>query len=214
MLMRSPLARERRRPAGFIVPCAPTLRETAPSGPQWIHEIKHDGFRIIARKEGDRVRLWSRNGLDWSADLAAITAGLRALPVDRLVIDGEAVAHCPQGLPDFHGLLGDGAAGACLFAFDLLSIDGEDLRRLPTLERKARLSKLLRMGPAPVRYVEHIEGDGPEVYRHAARLGLEGVVSKRRDAGYKSGRCHSWLKVRNPSYERVNARPDPSDTAS
>jgi bifunctional non-homologous end joining protein LigD len=181
MLMRSPLARERRRPAGFVVPCAPTLRETAPSGPQWIHEIKHDGFRIIARKEGGRVRLWSRNGLDWSADLAAITVSLRALPADRLVIDGEAVAHCAEGLPDFHGLLGDGAADACLFAFDVLSIDGEDLRRLQTLERKAQFAKLLRKAPAAIRYVEHMEGDGPEIYRHATRLGLEGIVSKRRE---------------------------------
>jgi bifunctional non-homologous end joining protein LigD len=158
MLMRSPLARERRRPAGFIVPCAPTLRETAPSGPQWIHEIKHDGMRLIARKDGQRVRLWSRNGLDWSADLAAIAAGLRALPIDQLVIDGEAVAHCAEGLPDFHGLLGDGAASATLFAFDFLLIDGEDLRRRPTLERKARLAKLLRKAPAAIRYVEHLEG--------------------------------------------------------
>jgi bifunctional non-homologous end joining protein LigD len=159
-------------------------------------------MRLVARKDGDRVRLWSRNGLDWSADLDAIAASLRSLPTDQLVIDGEAVAHCPEGLPDFHGLLGNGAGSAVLFAFDLLMIGDEDLRRLPTLDRKARLAKLLRKAPAAIRYVEHLEGDGPEIYRHAARLGLEGIISKRRDAGYKSGRCQSWLKVRNLAYER------------
>jgi bifunctional non-homologous end joining protein LigD len=203
MLMRSPLARERKRPAGFILPCAPTLLETPPAGPRWIHEIKHDGFRIVARKDGDRVRLWSRNGRDWTGDLVAIAAALRRLGAEQLVLDGEAVAHCSEGLPDFHSLLSlDGAAGACLFAFDLLMLAGEDLRRLPLEERKAWLARLLRKAPAAVRLVEHLDGEGPEIYRHACALGLEGIVSKRRDLGYKSGRSHSWVKVRNPAYVR------------
>lgn len=116
-----PLARERRRPAGFIVPCAPTLADKPPSGPQWVHEIKHDGYRIIARKDGDKVRLWSRNGRDWSREFAAVAEAIRALKVEQIVIDGEAMAHCPKGLPDFHELRsGDRAGDACLFAFDLL----------------------------------------------------------------------------------------------
>jgi bifunctional non-homologous end joining protein LigD len=144
MLMRSPLARERKRPAGFIVPCAPTLSDKAPSGPQWIHEIKHDGYRIIAFKSGDKVRLWSRNGRDWSREFAAIAECLGAVEADELVIDGEACAHCPEGLPDFHGLRSDGGASACLFAFDLLRADGQDLRPLPLEERRARLRTTLR----------------------------------------------------------------------
>ena len=100
MLMRSPLARERRRPAGFFKPCQPILAERAPSGPLWLHEIKHDGYRIIARKDGGDVRLWSRNGLDWSRNMTAIAEALKALPVERVVLDGEAVAHCADGFPD------------------------------------------------------------------------------------------------------------------
>jgi hypothetical protein len=107
MLMRSPLARERRRPAGFIKPFQPTLSDTVPSGPLWLHEIKHDGYRILARKEGDRVRLWSRNGRDWSREFTAIAEALRGLP--DCVIDGEACAHCEEGWPDFWQLRGGGS---------------------------------------------------------------------------------------------------------
>jgi bifunctional non-homologous end joining protein LigD len=92
MLMPSRLARDRRQPPGFIHPI----------GPGWIHELKHDDFRIIAHKDGDKVRLWSRNGRDWSAEMVAITTAVLALPFARIVVDGEAVAHCPKGLPHFH----------------------------------------------------------------------------------------------------------------
>jgi bifunctional non-homologous end joining protein LigD len=98
MLMRSPLARERRSPPGFIRPALPVLAMRMPDGDGWIHEVKHDGFRIVARKNGDEVRLWSRNGRNWSADFLAITAAVMALPVTRIALDGEAVAHCPEGM--------------------------------------------------------------------------------------------------------------------
>src|SRR5829696_5431682 len=202
MLMRSPLARERRRPAGFIKPCQPTLSDTAPSGPQWIHEIKHDGYRIIACKSGDRVRLWSRNGRDWSRDFLAVTEALAALTTDEIVLDGEAMAHCKDGWPDFHGLRShEGVAGACLFAFDLLRLNGEDLRPLPLEERRARLKKVLE-GAGALCFSEHLEGDGQAIFRHACALGLEGIVSKRRDSRYRSGRSLTWLKIKNPAYER------------
>src|SRR3954470_1336127 len=96
MLIRSPLARDRRSPPGFIQPCQPTLSETVPTGPEWIHELKHDGFRLMVLKDGDRVRLWSRNGRDWSLNLLAITAAVRALPFARIMIDGEALALKPR----------------------------------------------------------------------------------------------------------------------
>jgi ATP-dependent DNA ligase len=142
MLMRSPLARERRRPAGFIQPCRPTLSDTVPSGPLWLHEIKHDGYRIIACKTGQQVRLWSRNGRDWSKEFLAVT---EALHVEEIVLDGEAMAHCPDGLPDFHGLRsGDDGAAACLYAFDLLRLNGEDRRPLALEERRVWLRKALK----------------------------------------------------------------------
>jgi hypothetical protein len=96
MLMRSPLARDKRRPPGFIRPAQPVLATKVPTGDGWIHELKHDGFRIVALKYGDEVRLWSRNGRNWSGDFLAITAAVMALPATRIVLDGEAVAHCPQ----------------------------------------------------------------------------------------------------------------------
>ena len=199
MLMRAPLARERRRPAGFILPCQPTLSGTVPSGPLWLHEIKHDGYRILVRKEGDRVRLWSRNGRDWSREFTALTEALRNLP--DCVIDGEACAHCEEGWPDFWQLRGRGS-GACFFAFDLLMLAGEDWRQRPLLQRKAGLKRLLGRRKRVLRYVEHLEGGGAEMFEHVCSLGLEGIVSKRRDGRYRSGRSRGWLKVKNPDYER------------
>src|SRR4051812_11243551 len=112
MLMRSPLARDRRRPPGFILPAKPVVSNRVPVGENWIHELKHDGYRLQARKERDQVQLWSRNGRDWTAEFVAIVAALQAIPGD-FVLDGEAVAHCEAGLPDFHRLMArDGQASA------------------------------------------------------------------------------------------------------
>jgi bifunctional non-homologous end joining protein LigD len=203
MLTRSPLARDRRRPPGFIRPCQPVLAPKVPADDGWLHELKHDGFRIIAHKDGDDVRLWSRNGPDWSVEFAAITGDVSVLPFHRIVIDGEAVAHCPEGLPDFHRLLGPGCATACLYAFDLLHVGQDDVRRLELVERRALLRKYTaRAGPA-ILYSEHMDAANGEVmFRHACRLGLEGVVSKRATSRYKSGRCDAWRKVKNPEYVR------------
>jgi bifunctional non-homologous end joining protein LigD len=164
--------------------------------------LKHDGFRIIARKQGESVRLWSRNGRDWSVEFVVIVAALRDLP-GSFVLDGEAVAHCPEGLPDFHRLLSDeGQKSACLYAFDLLHLDTTDLRRTELVGRRAMLGKLLRKaGPALI-FSEHMDGaDGEAMFRHACKLGLEGIISKRLDKPYLSGRCQQWRKVKNPAYE-------------
>jgi hypothetical protein len=105
MLMRSPLTRDRRSAPGFILPCQPTLSDRIPTGPEWLHEIKHDGDRTPARKDGGTVRLWSRNSRDWwSRAFLSVIAALQALPPAQIVLDGEAMAHCDEGLPDFHGL--------------------------------------------------------------------------------------------------------------
>ena len=168
-------------PAAFIPPCQPLLADRVPSGDGWLHELKHDGFRIIARKEGDHVRLWSRNGRDWSAEFVAITAALRELPAD-FVLDGEAVAHCSAGLPDFHGLLGrEGQRTACLYAFDLLHLRVTDLRPVELVGRRAMLKKLIRRAAPVLIFSEHMDAaDGERMFRHACALGLEGIVSKRR----------------------------------
>jgi bifunctional non-homologous end joining protein LigD len=138
--------------------------------------------------------LWSRNGRNWTSAFPAIVQALEALP-DRVVLDGEAVAHCDQGLPDFYGLRSRyGGDSACMYVFDVLFVGDRDLRRLPLIERKQELSRLL--GGA-------IEGDGRAVFEHACRLGLEGIVSKRRDAPYRSGRDPNWRKIKCQVYERA-----------
>jgi bifunctional non-homologous end joining protein LigD len=120
MLMRSPLARDRRQPPGFVRPCKPVLSLKVPTGPGWIHELKHDGFSIIAHKDEDVVRLWSRNGRDWSAEFAAITTAIMALPVTR-DHPGRRRGRALPGVPDLNALLGrHGCATACFYAFDLL----------------------------------------------------------------------------------------------
>jgi bifunctional non-homologous end joining protein LigD len=149
------------------------------------------------------VRLWSRNGRDWSVEFAVITHALRQLP-DDVVLDGEAVAHCDEGLPDFNALLGrHGCARAVLFAFDLLMVGRDDLRPLPLSIRKEALAAALQSPPAAIRCVEHLDGQhGPAAFSAACMMGLEGIVSKRVESRYRSGRCASWRKVRNPAYER------------
>jgi bifunctional non-homologous end joining protein LigD len=211
MLMRtSPrLARDRRRPEGFIPTSQPVLHTEVPTGPEWIHELKHDGFRILARKDGDRVRLWSRQGVEWTKAFPAITAAVAALPVESVILDGEAMAHCEEGLPDFNRLLSAERAGACYFAFDLLMVDGEDLRLCPLEERRTRLMSIFQTNKSgeeidtAIRLSEHMEGpDGPALFRHACAMNLEGIVSKRKDRAYKSGRCPHWRKIKNPDYAR------------
>ena len=127
-----------------------------------------------------------------------------ALPFPRIVLDGEAVAHCPKGLPDFHALLSrSGAAAACLYAFDLLHVGRDDLRRYELVERRALLRKYTaKAEPAIATASTWKVTNGEAMFRHACRLGLEGVVSKRATSRYKSGRCDAWPKVKNPGYER------------
>jgi bifunctional non-homologous end joining protein LigD len=211
MLMRTPTRwtrPKRLRPPGFIVPCQPILARAVPAGDGWLHELKHDGFRIIAYKDGDRVWLWSRNGRDWSAEFVAITAAVRALPFQRVMLDGEAVTHClDDGWPDFHRLLsGDGQARACFYAFDMLWLEATDLRGVELIGRRRVLAKALKKAGSALRFSEHLEGAaGEAMFRHACAMGLEGIVSKRADSRYKSGRCLSWVKVKNPAYVRLGA---------
>src|SRR3954452_2746735 len=171
MLMRTPsrwAQPKRLRPPGFIVPCQPTLADRAPKADGWVHELKHDGFRILAFKDGDKVRLWSRNGRDWSSEFVCITGAMHALPFNRIMIDGEAIAHClDDGLPDFHHLLGtDGQARACLYAFDLLLLEAQDVRGAELLERRRMLQKALKKAGTALRFSEHLAGvDGEAVSR-------------------------------------------------
>ena len=190
---------KRSLPLGFIVPAQPIERETPPAGPDWVHEVKHDGYRMIVRKGGAVVRLFTRNGHDWSGRFPAITEAAARLKADTFTIDGEAVVIGPDGLTDFEALRRRGAGDvAVLYAFDLMELDGDDLRSLPIETRRATLASLSRQRGA-VRFSEHILGKGPDVFAHACRLGAEGIVSKRLGSPYRSGPCSTWIKVRNPA---------------
>jgi bifunctional non-homologous end joining protein LigD len=185
-------------PGGFIAPCLPTKTDELPSGGLWIHEIKHDGFRIIARKTGAQVRLYSRPGNDLTRRFPLIVETLTRLRSRSCIIDGEAVACDDNGVASFDLVRHQRAHGSIfLYAFDLIELNGDDLRRDPLAVRKATLASILAKASSGIRFNEHIEGDGPTVFAHACKLGLEGIVSKRKDSAYRSGRSPDWLKMKN-----------------
>jgi ATP-dependent DNA ligase len=168
-------------PAGFVAPCLPTKAPT-PSGAEWLHEIKHDGFRIIARKNGEPVKLYSRPGNDLTDRFPLIVEALAKLRSRSCIIDGEAVACGDDGISSFDRIrYRHHDASVFLYAFDLIELNGDDLRREPLAVRKATLASLLTRGARGLRFNEHLdEKDGPLVFSQACKLGLEGIVSKRR----------------------------------
>ena len=192
------------RPSKLIEPCLPSPAKAPPSGPGWLHEIKHDGFRILARRESADVRLITRAGNDFSGRFPFIAIAVSKLPVRSCLIDGEAIVCDENGLADFELIRGHGtAANAVHCAFDLLELDGMDLRRRPIEERKGLLTQLLRGSNASIVLNKHYEDDGAIVFREACRLGCEGIVSKRLGSTYRRGRSPLWLKVKNPNAPAV-----------
>jgi bifunctional non-homologous end joining protein LigD len=185
-------------PAGFIAPCLPTKADKLPSGGEWLHEIKHDGFRVIARKNGAQVRLYSRPGNDLTHRFPLIVETFARLRSRSCIIDGEAVACDDNGVTSFNRVRYRGYDESIfLYAFDLIELNGDDLRRDPLERRKATLEMILAKAGAGIQFNEHMEGDGGTVFRHACKLGLEGIVSKRKDSAYRSGRSPDWLKMKN-----------------
>jgi bifunctional non-homologous end joining protein LigD len=192
--------RELTLPAGFIVPCLPMLAPRAPSGPLWLHEIKHDGFRIIARNDGGRVRLYGQTGNDLTKCFPLIVEAMVRLP--SCTIDGEAVVCGDDGVTSFDLLCrSDWQTRAFLYAFDLIELEHDDRRRDPLAWRKLDLGRLLASSPPGLVFNEWIDGsesDGAIVFDRACRLELKGIVSKRKDSRYVSGRSPYWLKMKNP----------------
>lgn len=183
----------------FVEPALATLAARPPAGARWIHEIKFDGYRLQARVDAGRVKLLTRSGLDWTAKFGKdLAEAFRTLPAGTALIDGELVVENASGASDFSALqaaLSEGRKDAFVYyCFDLLHLDGHDLRGVKLLERKQALERLLADGPGILRYSGHFEHDGDLVLRHACRLSLEGVVSKVANAPYRSGRGKDWLK--------------------
>jgi len=189
------------------------------SGDLWLHEIKHDGFRVIARKDGDRVRLYSRPGNDMTRRFPLIAEALTGLRSRSCIIDGEAVACDDNGLASFERIRYRQHDGdVFLYAFDLIELNGDDLRRDPLQVRKATLASILAKARPGIRFNVHIEGDGPTVFAHACKMGLEGIVSKRKDSTYRSGHSLDWVKMKNSSAYSAQCRQErlrsPSSTPS
>ena len=182
-------------------PCLPTRVAVAPTGPAWVHEIKHDGYRLMVWRTPAGARIRTRRGFDWTERYPLIVEAASRLHATSFVLDGEGAILRPDGVSDFdrlHSRQHDDEVQ--LLGFDLLELDGADLRGEPLERRKAALAALLLRAHDGIQLVEHIEAtDGATVFEHACQLGLEGIVSKRRDAPYRPGRSRDWLKVKNPA---------------
>jgi bifunctional non-homologous end joining protein LigD len=192
-------------PAGFIPPCLPIPANEPPIGPEWLIEIKHDGSRVIARKEGKRVRLYSRPGNDLTYPFRLIVDALANLRSRSCIIDREAVACRDDGMASFDRIrYRRHDDEVFLYAFDIIELNGDDLRGNALAVRKATLERLLARAASGLHYNEHLDNeDGPLVFLHACKLGLEGIVSKRRDSPYSSGPSAHWIKSKNPQAPAV-----------
>ena len=196
-------------PLGFIKPALAALADKVPSGPGWLHEIKHDGYRMQVRKDGDRVRLFTRNGIDWTARYSQVSKIALSLKGKTASIDGELCCVGKDGIADFAKLHSRCADDEAIFyAFDLLELDDEDLRKRPLIERKAILAETLAASKitAGIHLVDHATDDGPSLFAAACRMGLEGIVSKKANGIYRSGNCKTWFKIKNkkaPGWLRV-----------
>jgi bifunctional non-homologous end joining protein LigD len=202
-------------PAGFIAPCLPMMAPRPPSESFWLHEIKYDGVRVIVRKDSRRVRLYDRLGGDLTQRFPLIAEAMAGLP--SCTIDGEAVVCDDSGIPSFDLLRRrqrDDRAFLC--AFDLIELSGDDRRRDPLEQRKVDLSRLLADAPPGLVLNHWIDGDrvdGAAVFERVCALSLEGIVSKRKDSRYISGRSPYWLKMRNPTSEAAR-REDQDESAT
>jgi bifunctional non-homologous end joining protein LigD len=176
-------------PTSFIEPCLPSPADRPPSGANWIHEIKHDGYRLMARRDPVGIRLVTRRGNDWTIRFPLVLEAVNHLKVRSCLIDGEVVCCDDRGLAVFQALRRrQNEARAFLFAFDLLELDGTDMRREPIEVRKATLASILRKSRPGLRLNVHLEH--PE-------------VSKRLGSPYRSGRSPDWLKFKNPEAPAV-----------
>jgi len=185
---------------GFIKPQLATLKSKAPPGDQWLHEIKYDGYRIQLHLDHGNAKAFTRTGLNWIKRFSVI-AGAFDIP-GQAIVDGEVVV-VHEGRTNFSELQAALAKGdqdrLLYYAFDLLWLDGKDLRKLPQVERKRLLKELFdaHQFEAPALYSEHLVGDGQQFFEHAAKLKYEGIISKRADAPYRSERTEAWLKVKS-----------------
>jgi bifunctional non-homologous end joining protein LigD len=180
---------------GFVEPALASSIEKVPSGERWVHEIKFDGYRVQLHIANEDIKVFTRRGHDWTRRFKKIATDAYLISAGSAIIDGEIVVPAADGATDFSVLqneLKGRSTKIVMVAFDLLYLNGYDLRKLPLIERKAHLKKLI--AKTSVQFSESFEVDGPEIYKHACSVGLEGIVSKVRDSHYGSGRGNNWVK--------------------
>ena len=187
-------------PLVFLEPQLATLRDKVPPADRWVYEIKFDGYRMQLHVVGGKPTLYTRSGLNWTPKFASIAAAAVGLPVNDAILDGEVVVQDAKGRSRFSDLQADISNGRFdrmqFFAFDLLYLDGFDIRAAPLLERKRVLAGLLENVKGPLQYSEHFETDGNALFKQACKIGLEGIIAKVKNAAYRSGRMESWLKIK------------------
>lgn len=193
------------KPPKFRPPQLATLVDAVPTGNGWMHEIKFDGYRALVAAGGEDIRVYTRSGKDWSDKFAPLVETFAALDLPSCLIDGEIVAYGKDGNPDFsslqkvlkrgHGSQGKGYA-LTFHAFDLLKVEGENLAKLPNIERKERLEALLKNAEPPIHVADHVIGAGEKLYRAMCDAGQEGIIAKAVDAPYRGTRTRSWVKVK------------------
>jgi bifunctional non-homologous end joining protein LigD len=189
----------RAMPIRKFQPCIPTPAPKVPASSDWLREVKHDGFRMIVQRDGDRVRLFTRNGHDWADRYPWIVDATRRIRQKQFVIDGEAVVLGVDGISDFEALYSPAARRRGAVLRLLLAFGGDDVRELPLSMRKTNLARLLARRTDGIFIAPFEQGEiGPDLFRHACIMGLEGLVSKRRDRPYRAGRSPHWIKVKNP----------------
>jgi bifunctional non-homologous end joining protein LigD len=195
-----------RMPSRPFEPCIPTSATKVPAGRDWIHEIKMDGYRLIVQRDGKRVRLFTRNGHDWTDRYPLIVEAALKNRSSSFVIDGEAVLLGVDGVSDFDGLHSRQHDDEVqLYAFDILAADGDDLRKLPLAMRKTNLARILARRPEGIFISDFEQGEiGPDLFRAACNMGLEGLVSKHRERAYRAGTSPSWVKVKNPKHPAMS----------
>lgn len=186
---------------GFVKPQLASSRDRIPTGSDWLHEIKFDGYRIQGHLIEGRPALITRGGHDWTHRFSALAEALARVPANNLIVDGEIIIPDSKGRSDHDALkeaLGAGRQShrMLFYLFDLMHLDSFDLRSAPLVERKRVLAELIRDVGTPILYSDHLEEKGEVMFEHACKIGLEGVISKRSDAPYRSGRSNCWIKVK------------------
>jgi bifunctional non-homologous end joining protein LigD len=193
------------RRSEFVVPCSPIERSWPPTGDAWVHEVKFDGWRVQLHKNNHRATVYTKSGNDFSTRFPSIVAAVAALPVRSLVLDGELTACDSRGIPDFRALHFHNVPedALCVWAFDILYLNGVDLRELPLIQRRYALEKIIYKVRDHTLRLSETFGDGYKLLAFCEQMGLEGIVSKRRDFPYRSGTA-DWVKVKCLTWREAN----------